>query len=67
LLGKMDKPSAIEGGWRAALVVGILAFLLHMDTFGHNFTYDDQRGVLTNPDVSLHTPWANLLTDDFWG
>ncbi|KAG7306039.1 hypothetical protein JYU34_008611 [Plutella xylostella] len=45
----------------------LLAFLLYYNTMDAGFVYDDRRAILTNPDVTGHTPAEALFQNDFWG
>uniref|UniRef100_A0A8C9TD78 dolichyl-phosphate-mannose--protein mannosyltransferase n=1 Tax=Scleropages formosus TaxID=113540 RepID=A0A8C9TD78_SCLFO len=51
----------------AELVSGAVALLLHLNTLGADFCYDDSRAIKTNQDLLPETPWANIFYDDFWG
>ncbi|KAL4612808.1 transmembrane and TPR repeat-containing protein 2-like [Arapaima gigas] len=51
----------------AELLSGALALLLHLNTLGADFCYDDSRAIKTNQDLLPETPWTNIFYDDFWG
>ena len=56
--------------WKLRFVlagVALFALMLHVNTLSAGFTYDDRRAILENEDVRNNTPWAPLLTNDYWG
>ncbi|CAG7723419.1 unnamed protein product [Allacma fusca] len=50
-----------------ALWSSCLAFIVYLNSFKAGFVYDDNRAILSNLDVLPETPWASLMTNDFWG
>ncbi|XP_053958768.1 protein O-mannosyl-transferase TMTC2 [Anastrepha ludens] len=44
-----------------------LAFVLYLNTLNAGFVYDDRRAIITNTDVSGHTPWQSVFQHDYWG
>ena len=44
-----------------------MSLVLQANTYGAQFTYDDARGVVANPDLKPETPYFNILKNDFWG
>ena len=52
--------------WSSVLVF-IVSLVLQANTYGAQFTYDDARGVVANPDLKPETSYFNILKNDFWG
>ncbi len=60
-------PSSGSSSWLYLFIVVVLSFLLNANTLTAAFTYDDARGVVSNPDLKHDTPMWNIVRDDFWG
>jgi hypothetical protein len=59
-----------EPAWyarRAALVVGVAAFLLYLPALGGAYVLDDGRAILGHPAVNGAAPWWEVFTREFWG
>lgn len=52
---------------RAALVVGVVAFLLYLPALGGGYLLDDGRAILGHPAVNGAAPWWQVFTREFWG
>ncbi|EGD77114.1 hypothetical protein PTSG_07448 [Salpingoeca rosetta] len=48
------------------LVAGV-SLALYWPSTAYEFTFDDARGVVENPDLKSSTPWTTLFFHDFWG
>eukprot|EP00730_Choanoeca_flexa_P019860 TRINITY_DN9712_c0_g1_i1.p1 TRINITY_DN9712_c0_g1~~TRINITY_DN9712_c0_g1_i1.p1 ORF type:complete len:676 (+),score=86.87 TRINITY_DN9712_c0_g1_i1:65-2092(+) len=58
---------SIHNVFIAAVLAFVTACLLYSPTLSAKFAFDDERGVVTNPDVRVETPWLDLIEHDFWG
>ncbi|XP_046663603.1 LOW QUALITY PROTEIN: protein O-mannosyl-transferase TMTC2-like [Homalodisca vitripennis] len=47
--------------------VCLLAVGVYVNTLGHGFVYDDNRAILTNPDVQASSHLTDVFHNDFWG
>ncbi|XP_065216736.1 protein O-mannosyl-transferase TMTC2-like [Planococcus citri] len=52
---------------RNAVLCALLAYFINYNTLDAEFTYDDSRAILSNPDVLPSTPLSRLWKNDFWG
>ena len=59
--------SLLDSVHAAAILCGTASFLLHLNTLGCGFCFDDLSAVQQNQDLRSSTPWTNLLWNDFWG
>lgn len=51
----------------SALLCGALGVLTYLNTLQCGIVYDDEPAIKKNRDLHPQTPWANILTHDFWG
>ncbi len=49
------------------VIVFVLALALQANTLSGDFTYDDARGVVSNPDLQPSASLSNIFFNDFWG
>lgn len=47
-------------------VIGLVAFCVFANTFGHGFVYDDNRQILRNPLIQNSELYGKALTSDVW-
>ncbi|KAF7492419.1 Protein O-mannosyl-transferase TMTC2 [Sarcoptes scabiei] len=49
--------------------LSILLFgcVIYLNSLNADFTYDDNRAILNNDDVTSNSSWYQLLINDFWG
>jgi hypothetical protein len=59
--------SSIWFGRRAALVVGLFAFLLYLPAVAGGYVLDDGRAILGHPAVNGAAPWWEVFVREFWG
>ncbi len=48
-------------------VTCIIAMTISINSAYNDFTFDDDRGVIKNPDLRPTTPLIDLLYHDYWG
>nr|CAB3267129.1 transmembrane and TPR repeat-containing protein 2-like [Phallusia mammillata] len=57
----------MKGSISTGAVCATVAALVYSNTFNAEFVYDDNRAIISNPDVVQTTPISHLFINDFWG
>ena len=65
---KAGRPIPDHRWWEGAALPVLVSLLLFLPSLWGDFTFDDRAAVKENKDVvDRHTPWTELLRNDFWG
>ena len=51
----------------ASCLCAAVAAAMYLNTLDCDLLFDDEQAIKWNKDILPHTPWKQILFDDFWG